>query len=72
MNQDFLGGITRFGFGLEKFPKQFFNFVLEDLFDLILPEVPPQILRQPLTDWEDAAQVKLPEALSLHREGENV
>ena len=72
MNQDFLGRITRFSFSLEKFPEEFFNFFLKDLFDLILSEVPPQILGQPLTDWEDAAQVKLPEALSLHSEREDV
>ena len=40
--------------------------------DLILPEVPPQILGQPLTHREDAAKVELPEALSLHSEGEDV
>ena len=42
------------------------------MFDLIRPEVPPQILGQPLTDWEDTAKVELPEALSLHGEGEDV
>ena len=39
---------------------------------LLLPEVPPQVLGQPLTDWEDTAEVELPEALGLHSEGENV
>ena len=72
MNQDFLGRITRFSFCLKKFPKEFFNFFLKYLFDLILPQVPPQILGQPLADWENAAQVKLPEALRLHSEREDV
>ena len=72
MNQDFFESIARFSFNLEKFPEEFFNFFLNDLFDPLLPQVPPQVLGQPLTHWEDAAQVKLPEALSLHSEGENV
>ena len=72
MNQDFFQRIARFGFNLEKFPEEFFYFFLNYLFSPLLPQVPPQVLGQPLTHWEDAAQVKLPEALSLHSEGENV
>ena len=37
---------------------------------LLLPEIPSEILRQPLPDREDPAQEILSEALSLHGEGE--
>ena len=72
MNQDLFKRIARFSFGLKKFPEKLFNFFLKYLFDSLLPQVPPQVLGQSLTHGEDAAQVKLPEALRLHGEGENV
>ena len=72
MNQDLFERIARFSFGLKKFPEKLFNFFLKYLFDSLLPQVPPQVLGQPLTHREDATQVKLPEALSLHGEGENI
>merc|ERR1719219_2343935 len=72
MNQDFFERIARFSFCLKKFPEECFHFSPQYLFDPLLPQVPPQVLGQPLTHWEDAAQVKLPEALCLHGEGENI
>ena len=39
---------------------------------MILPEIPSEILRQPLPDWQDSTQEILSEALSLHGKGEEV